>query len=87
MSGLLESYRRQNLQPVSDIDEKITKEISKKYKVPGFVDSGELLESGLVDAVLIATPHYFHPPSGISAMEEGSLPFGKTNCSFSKGRR
>ncbi len=59
------------LTAVSDIDEKITKEISKKYKVPGFVDSRELLESGLVDAVLIATPHYFHPPIGISAMERG----------------
>jgi len=59
------------LTAVSDIDEKITKEISEKYKVPGFVDSRELLESGLVDAVLIATPHYFHPPIGISAMERG----------------
>ncbi len=59
------------LTAVSDIDEKITKEISEKYKVPGFVDSRELLESGLVDAVLIATPHYFHPPIGIPAMERG----------------
>ena len=59
------------LTAVSDIDEKITKEISEKYKVPGFVDYKELLESGLVDAVLVATPHYFHPPIGISAMERG----------------
>ena len=34
-----------------------------------FADSHELITSGLVDAVLIATPHYFHPIIGIDAFE------------------
>ena len=35
-------------------------------------DSPEaLMESGVVDAVLIATPHYFHPPLAIQAFERG----------------
>lgn len=36
-----------------------------------FTDSTELLDSGLVDAVLIATPHYFHPPIAIEAFKRG----------------
>lgn len=33
--------------------------------------SDELIESGEVDAVIIATPHYFHPPIAIKAIESG----------------
>ena len=39
--------------------------------VAQFSDSHELITSGLVDAVLIATPHYFHPTIGIDAFENG----------------
>ena len=31
----------------------------------------DLIASGAVDAVLIATPHYFHPDISIAAMEKG----------------
>ena len=31
----------------------------------------ELMKSGKVDAVVIATPHYFHPPLAIEAMKHG----------------
>jgi predicted dehydrogenase len=41
------------------------------YEVPGFATHTELLESGLVDAILIATPHYFHPPIAVDAMRRG----------------
>jgi len=35
-------------------------------------DSAEgLIESGLVDGVLVATPHYDHPPIGVKAFENG----------------
>lgn len=37
--------------------------------VAAFTDSNELIKSGKVDAVLVATPHYFHPPIAISALE------------------
>jgi predicted dehydrogenase len=36
-----------------------------------FTDSGELIRSGEVDAVLIATPHYDHTTIGIDAFEQG----------------
>lgn len=41
------------------------------YKVKGFSTPEALLDSGLVDSVLIATPHYFHVPSAIAAIERG----------------
>jgi predicted dehydrogenase len=37
----------------------------------GFATVPELLASGTVDAVLIATPHYCHPDQGIAALEAG----------------
>ena len=40
-------------------------------KVAYFTDSHELITSGLVDAIMIATPHYFHPTIGIDAFENG----------------
>jgi predicted dehydrogenase len=40
-------------------------------QVRGFADSASLLRSGLVDAVLIATPHYAHTTLGIAALEAG----------------
>ncbi|MGI6494642.1 MAG: Gfo/Idh/MocA family protein [Kiritimatiellia bacterium] len=39
--------------------------------VAKFEDSAKLIRSGLVDAVLVATPHYFHTTIGIDAMRNG----------------
>ena len=36
-----------------------------------FDNADDLLASGLVDAVIIATPHYYHPPLAIRAFEAG----------------
>lgn len=36
-----------------------------------FTDAGEMLRSGAVDAVVIATPHYQHVTIGIAALEAG----------------
>lgn len=41
------------------------------YDVAGFAGAEELLDSKLVDAVLIATPHYFHPDYAIAALARG----------------
>ncbi len=41
------------------------------YGVKGFTDGYELIKSGLVDSVLVATPHYFHPPYAIAAIKAG----------------
>ncbi len=39
--------------------------------VPTFRSSDELLDAGLVDAVVIATPHYFHTTIGQDALNRG----------------
>lgn len=39
--------------------------------LPRFTDSDELIASGLCEAILIATPHYFHPPIAIQALDAG----------------
>ncbi|MGM9641829.1 MAG: Gfo/Idh/MocA family protein [Eubacteriales bacterium] len=36
-----------------------------------FTDYGEMFASGLCDAVIVAVPHYFHPPICIDAMRSG----------------
>lgn len=44
----------------------------KKFEgIPGYTDSDALLASGLVDAVLVATPHYAHTTVGIAALKAG----------------
>ena len=57
---------------VADIDEK--KFAAAEEKIPGvkcFSTATALINSGECDAVLIATPHYFHPPIAIEALKAG----------------
>jgi len=39
--------------------------------VEKFKDYNDLIESGLVDAVIVATPHYFHLPIGKAILDKG----------------
>ena len=39
----------------------------EELKVPHFTSAYEMMDSGLVDAVIIATPHYWHAPQAIHA--------------------
>ncbi len=54
---------------VCDIDPAVVKETSEKFGVPGYTDARDLLKSRLVDAVILATPHYFHPTIAIEAFK------------------
>lgn len=45
--------------------------LAKHPKIRGFATHQELLASGLVDAVLVATPHYDHTTIGIDAIAAG----------------
>ena len=57
---------------VADTDKKRLD--AAKKKLPDavcFSDSSSLIKSGLCEAVLIATPHYFHPPIAIEALQSG----------------
>ena len=58
------------LTALCDIDPKVL----ERYRESGvalFSDSEELLASGKVDGVIISTPHYFHVPIALRAMEHG----------------
>ncbi len=60
--------KRCRLAAICDVDS------GKFGKFPGvepFTDSRKLLRSGKVDAVIIATPHYFHTTIGIDAFGNG----------------
>ncbi len=59
---------RCELGAVCDID---ASKLAKYPKVKGYVDSAEMIRSGDVDAVLIATPHYDHTTIGIDALNNG----------------
>jgi predicted dehydrogenase len=65
---LSDEVKRCRLTAVCDIDESRLDTFAglKKY-----TDSAELIRSGEVDAVLIATPHYDHTTIGIDALEQG----------------
>ncbi len=59
---------RLRLAGVADSD---SARLAKFADIPGFATDRELIASGLVDAVLIATPHYFHTDTGIAALRAG----------------
>lgn len=60
------------LTAVCDIDEaKLTKFVESNNKIRTFTDYKEMLKSGLIEAVIIATPHYFHVPIAIDCLEGG----------------
>ena len=59
------------LTAICDTDTRTRNEMGAKCGVPAFDSHSELLQSGLVDAVIIATPHYFHPPIAEEAFAQG----------------
>ena len=61
------------LTAVCDIDPERLDFVRKQYNgtVKCFDDYKDLLSSGEIDAVIIATPHYFHPPMAQDAFAAG----------------
>lgn len=69
--GTYKDVPRLKFTAASDVVADNVKKAVDTYGVEGF-DSGEaLLDSGLVDAVMVATPHYFHPTYSIAALSRG----------------
>ncbi len=57
---------------VCDIKEERLQWAEKEYpEIKRFSSFDEMLDSGLCDSVLIAVPHYDHPPMTIKALEKG----------------
>jgi len=59
------------LTAVCDVVPEVAEEGGERHRVPYFVKHTDLMDSGLVDAVLIATAHYDHPPIAIEAFKRG----------------
>lgn len=69
--NMIPQIEEAELTAVCDIVPEVVQAVSEKHGVPGFEKAQDLLDSGLVDAVVIATPHYFHPPIAIEAFRRG----------------
>ena len=52
---------------VCDVVEAKAEQFGAELNVPHFTDAAAMMDSGLIDAVIIATPHYWHPPLAIQA--------------------
>ncbi|MFH1085218.1 MAG: Gfo/Idh/MocA family oxidoreductase, partial [Chloroflexota bacterium] len=59
------------LAAVCDIVPEVAEAVGEEYSVPYCTEYHELIDRADVDAVVVATPHYFHPEVAISAMERG----------------
>jgi predicted dehydrogenase len=59
------------LTAVCDMNSGVVEKAATENGVKGFTDSAEMLSSGEVDAVIIATPHYMHTDLTIAAFEAG----------------
>src|SRR4051794_33566996 len=71
-AGYIDSLAGAALTAVADSDPARVQVVTGKHpSAKGFTDPREMLRSGLIDAVLIATPHYQHLEFGQAAFEAG----------------
>ncbi len=60
------------LTAICDINPKKLEIAKERYpQCARFDNHMDMIKSGLVDAVIIAVPHYYHPPIGIDALRNG----------------
>jgi len=67
----VEKSKNIRLTAVCDIKKELADQRGKENDVPAYYTATELMNSGDVDAVLIATPHYAHTTITIEAFEAG----------------
>ncbi len=58
---------------LSSRNEAHMQQVRQRYALDAalFTDYGAMLESGLIDMVMICTPHFYHPGMAVRAMEKG----------------
>jgi len=59
------------LASVADLNEQAARETGEKYGARFFTDYKKLIRNGGVEAIVIVTPHYFHPPIAQYAARHG----------------
>ncbi len=69
--GYIPSIPDAEITAVCDLDQAKVDKWATKLGCQGFTSSDAMLEARLADAVLVATPHYDHPPIGIKALQTG----------------
>ena len=67
----IQSIEECELSAVCDVVAEAASAAGEESGVPHCTDYHDLIDRGDVDAVLVATPHYFHPAIAIYAMEQG----------------
>ena len=67
----LQSVAECRLAAVCDIAPDVAIAVGEEFDVPYMTDYHDLIDRDDVDAVIVATPHYFHPEIAIYAMERG----------------
>ena len=55
---------------VCDVDRERAEETAVAYQVPAYINYHDLLENTPLDGIIIATPHYEHPPAAIAAFQK-----------------
>ncbi len=68
----LKDCRRARLAGVTDAVMESAQAAGREFGVPVFPSVEALLDSGQVDAITIATPHWFHPDIAIAAFRRKS---------------
>jgi len=67
----LQKVRNAKLVAVCDNHAATAQKVGAQFEVAWFSDHKKLIKSGLCDAVVIATPHPFHPPVAVDCMKAG----------------
>src|SRR5690348_14074266 len=71
-AGYIDSLDGARLTAVADSNPTRVEFVTKQQPAAqGFIDAREMMRSGLLDAVLIATPHYQHLEFGQAGFEAG----------------
>ncbi len=56
---------------VADVNAETAQKVAGETGARAFNDANDLIDNGDVEAILIATPHFFHPPVAIYAASKG----------------
>ena len=59
------------LAAVADVNAQTAQKVAEETGARAFADASEMLSSGAIDAVVIATPHFFHPTVAVEAASKG----------------
>src|SRR5687768_9502626 len=68
---MLLSQKETSLVAVADVGQEADRAAGERYGATYFTDYKELIRNSGVEAVIIVTPHYFHPPIAEYAARHG----------------